>query len=208
MALTTGPLMSLDASGSVAKTIVFSKWKGRNYVRQLVTPANPKSDKQVSVRGMFKFLSEAWAFLSAPNQATWESIASSLSISPFNAYVRENQSRWGSFLSPGKESPVGETGLAGTLTAQSATGGVGQATLSVDLNVVNQNWGVQLHRSLTIGFTPSFSTLIGAIRVEDGVAHTFVDTPLAADTYYYRLIPFTDDGFTGAAFAEINAVVT
>jgi hypothetical protein len=208
MALTTGPLMSLDASGSVAKTIVFSKWKGRNYVRQLVTPANPKSDKQVSVRGMFKFLAEAWAFLSAPNQDTWDAIASSLSISPFNAFMREDQSRWASFKSPGKQSPVGETGTPGTLTAQSATGGVGQCTLSIDLNVVNQNWGIQIHRSITPAFTPSFSTLIGAIRVEDGVAHTFVDTPLAAATYKYRLIPFTDDGVTGAAFAELSAVVT
>jgi hypothetical protein len=208
MALTTGPLMSLDASGSVAKTIVFSKWKGRNYVRQLVTPANPKSDKQVSVRAMFKFLSEAWAFLTAPNQGTWDAIAASLSVSPFNAYVRENQSRWGSFLAPGKESPVGTTGTAGTLAAQSATGGVGQATLTIDLAVVNDNWNVQLHRSTSIGFTPSFSTLIGVVRDEDLNVHTFVDTPLAADTYYYRWIPCTDDGLTDAAFAEINAIVT
>lgn len=208
MALTTGPLMSLDASGSVAKTIVFSKWKGRNYVRQLVTPANPKSDKQVSVRAMFGFLSQAWAFLTAPNQASWDDIAASLSVSPFNAFVRTNQSRWASFLAPGKETPVGDTGVAGTLNAQSATGGVGQATLLVDLAVVNDNWNCQLHRSTVMGFTPSFSTLIAVVRDEDMADHTFVDTPLVADTYYYRWIPCTGDGVTGAAFAEINAVVT
>ena len=36
-----GPMMSLDATGTIGKTATFSKWKGRNYVRQRVVPANP-----------------------------------------------------------------------------------------------------------------------------------------------------------------------
>jgi len=50
MAKVTGPLMSLDASGSVGKTITFSKWKGRNYVRQLTIPANPRTAGQLVTR--------------------------------------------------------------------------------------------------------------------------------------------------------------
>jgi hypothetical protein len=50
MAKVTSPLMSLDASGAFAGAIVFSKWKGRHTVRQLVTPANPMSTNQVSAR--------------------------------------------------------------------------------------------------------------------------------------------------------------
>jgi hypothetical protein len=50
MAKVNGPLMSLSASGSVANTLVFSIWKGRPYVRQLVTPANPSSLGQISAR--------------------------------------------------------------------------------------------------------------------------------------------------------------
>lgn len=50
MAKVTGPLMSLDASGSVASTITFSKWKGRNYVRQRVVPSNPSTAGQIAVR--------------------------------------------------------------------------------------------------------------------------------------------------------------
>jgi len=41
----TGPLYSQDASGTIGKAIVFSKWKGRNYVRKHVKPANPQSAK-------------------------------------------------------------------------------------------------------------------------------------------------------------------
>lgn len=50
MAKVTSPLMSLDASGSIAGAITFSKWKGRNYVRQLVIPANPRTAGQQAAR--------------------------------------------------------------------------------------------------------------------------------------------------------------
>ncbi len=50
MAKVTGPLMSLDASGTVGNTATFSKWKGRNYVRLRVTPMNPKTNGQAQSR--------------------------------------------------------------------------------------------------------------------------------------------------------------
>jgi hypothetical protein len=50
MAKVTGPLMSLDASGGFASTLVFGKWKGRNTVRQLVTPSNPQTQSQENGR--------------------------------------------------------------------------------------------------------------------------------------------------------------
>ena len=59
MAKVTGPLMSLSASGSVGKTLVFSKWGGRPYVRQLVTPMNPKSTDQNSVRSVLGTIAKA-----------------------------------------------------------------------------------------------------------------------------------------------------
>ena len=59
MAKVTGPLMSLDASGTVAKTATFSKWKGRNYVRQRVIPLNPQAAGQVSTRGFLGILAKA-----------------------------------------------------------------------------------------------------------------------------------------------------
>jgi len=42
--------MSMDASGAYAGSLVFGKWKGRNTVRQLVTPANPQSAGQQTSR--------------------------------------------------------------------------------------------------------------------------------------------------------------
>lgn len=50
MAKVTGPLMSMGASGTVGKNIVFFGWKGVNVVRQWLKPANPMSADQGDVR--------------------------------------------------------------------------------------------------------------------------------------------------------------
>lgn len=50
MSKVTGPLFSLDARNKLGGAIVYSIWKGVNYVRRLVVPANPKSKDQASAR--------------------------------------------------------------------------------------------------------------------------------------------------------------
>ena len=50
MAKVTGPLFSMDARNAFGGALVFSAWKGRNVVRQLVTPANPHSANQETAR--------------------------------------------------------------------------------------------------------------------------------------------------------------
>jgi hypothetical protein len=65
MAKTTGPLFSLTASGSVGKTITYSQWKGRPYVRRLVKPLNPMLAAQMVVRNALRCIAQAivWANL-------------------------------------------------------------------------------------------------------------------------------------------------
>lgn len=46
--------MSMEASGGFAGTLVFGKWKGRPTVRQLVVPANPKSQGQQNARNIIR----------------------------------------------------------------------------------------------------------------------------------------------------------
>lgn len=46
--------MSMDARGKFAGALVFSGWKGRPTVRQLVTPANPKSIGQETARNQVR----------------------------------------------------------------------------------------------------------------------------------------------------------
>jgi hypothetical protein len=54
MAKVSGPLFSMEASGAYAGSMVFGKWKGRQYVRQLVIPANPNSADQETARNRLR----------------------------------------------------------------------------------------------------------------------------------------------------------
>ena len=65
MAKVTGPLMSMDASGKFGGTLVFSKWKGRNVVRQLVIPANPNSQGQEDARNRTRVTGALQAWVNA-----------------------------------------------------------------------------------------------------------------------------------------------
>jgi hypothetical protein len=108
MARTTGPLFSLDASGSTAGAITFSKSKGRTYVRKLVTPKNPKSQKQTGTRAMMKYLAQLWATITADAKASWDDLAQAKNISPFNAFTAENLDRWQSNKAPTHAYPAAE----------------------------------------------------------------------------------------------------
>lgn len=208
MVKVAAPCLSMDASGSIAGALVFSKWKGRPYVRQLVKPANPKSVKQVSVRAMFKFLSQEWAGLSTAQKATWNDLAAATVVSPFNAYVGYNQNRWRSALTPCKELPPGATAGVGNITFTSATGGIRMATLLFTTATNQDHFGILIARSVDTGFTPGFENLMAVISGWGAGAHPYVDTPLAADTYYYRARWFDKGGNPKAIWeAEKSAVV-
>ncbi len=209
MVKVTGPLGGFDASGSLAGSIVFSKWKGRNYVRRLVKPSNPKSGAQVGVRAMFKFLAQQWATNGATPQASWNSLADATTITPFNAYMATNQKTWGNFETPTQTYPAAKSDTPHAIDTFTAVAGVRQITITVNTDEADEvAWGIIIFKSTTTGFTPGISNAIAVIKAEDSTDVTYVDTPLEADTYYYDCKPFSLDGNVGALKGEISATVT
>ena len=63
MAKVQGPLFSMEASGAYGGALVFAKRKGKNVVRQLVTPANPRSTEQEAARNRVRTTGalQSWA---------------------------------------------------------------------------------------------------------------------------------------------------
>lgn len=208
MAIVKGPGMSLDASGSLASTIVFSKWKGRNYIRQHVIPANPKSGGQVGVRSMFKFLSQHWVNLSVADQASWISRADDLVASTFNAFMSYNQRRWRDFNTPSNVDPADETGTIPTGPTGVATADVRALTVVLTDGVNPPDMGYALFRSLTPAFSLAWSNCIAVVPWGVGGTTEYIDSPLVADTYYYNAIGFLDTGLEGADGTEFSGVVT
>ena len=208
MVKVSAPAMSLDASGSLGKALVFSKWKGRNYVRQLVTPANPKSGGQVGVRAMFKFLSQIWDGLSAGNKATWENRADDLVASTFNAFMSYNQRRWRDFNTPTKEDPATETGTAPDGCTGVATPNVRSMTLAITHGTNLGDWAVAIFRSLTGTFSLNWDNCIAVVALDGSGDAEYVDSPLEPDQYFYNTIAFMATGLEGADGTEFDGTVT
>ena len=209
MARATGPLLSLDASGSIAGAVTFSKWKGRNYVRQLVIPKNPKSAKQLGVRAMMKYLAQIWASIGAVPKASWDDLAAAKNISPFNAFTGENLARWQSNDGPTHTYPAAEANTPGAVTTNVPTGHAGYATIAVLLPVAADRVGFILCRDTAEITVPGWHNAILAFP-DDGTAHTVTvtDSPLEPATYHYRAAAFTDDGVIGTYAADASAEVT
>jgi len=203
MARTTGPLLSLDASGSVAGTIVFSKWKGRSYVRQLVQPANPKSAKQTGVRAMMKYLAQLWTSISAPDKATWTDLALTRQISPFNAYTSENLGRWQTNKGPTSAYPAAEANTPGAVTSNAAVGSAGFATLTITLPAAADRVGIVIYRQSAEITVPSWANVAAVQAASAGAGSViFTDSPLEPGTYHYRTAAITDDGVIGTPCAD------
>lgn len=65
MAKVSGPFMSVDASGTIYKTLTASIWKGRNYIRGYFRPSNPNSEAQQAQRTLMASAVTAWQALTA-----------------------------------------------------------------------------------------------------------------------------------------------
>ena len=88
-----GPLMSIDARGKLADSMVFMGWKGLKTVRQHVTPANPKTQAQKDQRALMREAVALWhdtAFTEADKDAltVWAATLPA-TMSGFNAIVKD-----------------------------------------------------------------------------------------------------------------------
>jgi hypothetical protein len=99
MAKVRNPLSSEEASGKFGPVIVFGSWRSIKTVRSRVTPTNPRSARQLTVRGILAGLSASWASLSQGEATAWNQFASgrqktnkfgSYFASGFNAYQELN----------------------------------------------------------------------------------------------------------------------
>lgn len=90
MAKVNAPLLSFSAGGAIAKTQVYSKWKGRPYVRQHVIPSNPNTAEQQLTRNTFSWINNVWKNGPTLLQAPWDLYAQGQVLTGRNAFVGQN----------------------------------------------------------------------------------------------------------------------
>jgi hypothetical protein len=89
MALVNGPLLSLDASGTVYHVLTASIWKGRNYMRGYFRPTKSMAAGSVAARLLFQTAVAGWQALYSGTKEDWNVAARDVypPISGFNYYV-------------------------------------------------------------------------------------------------------------------------
>lgn len=82
------PMIS-SLSGKVADA-VFARWKGINYIRSRVIPANPQSDLQTAQRLALAHTLTMWQSIKAWATKHWDHYAEGYAKSGYNRYMEDN----------------------------------------------------------------------------------------------------------------------
>jgi len=120
MAKTTAPLLSFDAAGTIAKTAVFAKWKGRGYARRYVVPSNPQTAEQTLTRNTFGFLQSVYKIAPALVTDAWDAYARGKVLTGRNAFGKFN-------ISPLRD----QTSLDAITLSPGALGGLPPASMAI-----------------------------------------------------------------------------
>ncbi len=159
MAKTTAPLLSLGARGTVGGVMTYASWRGIGYVRQTVTPANPKSTAQVLTRDIFRNMGLRWKQGGVLMRAPWDRYAVGQKFVGRNAYMGQNLSAM-----------RGEADMDKYIGSPGAKGGLPAASLALASAAAN---GIE---AVIVGPTPPTGwTLTSAI------ATCFIDQTPEAD---------------------------
>lgn len=167
MAKTTAPILSLGASGTIAKTMVYSSWRGIPYVRRHLIPSNPNTVGQQATRNVFTTMSAMWKVAPALLTTPWDTFATGRPFLGRNAFIGQNVK-----LMRGEVDAnlfVGSPGARGGLPPDSIVSTPGSTQLSI---------------AFTNPAAPTGWTLVGAIAIafpDQDPAAVFVGPTVAAE---------------------------
>ena len=204
MARVSAPLLSLDASGTLAKAITFSKWKGRNYVRTRVVPSNPRSGLQVGMRAGIAGAPDLWNnYLSPAHRAAWATGVGAEAISGYNLYCRQGQINLRSNYGPAVQYP--STAHEQTPVAPAGPAAVQDGTdMSITWTDAIAADAYLIFHGLTTGFSSNISSLVAVVK--SGLQVWAHRNPVVG-THYYDIRSCGNDGGVGALAGEFIGVI-
>lgn len=210
MVKTHGPIGSLDAAGTLAKTVTCSHWKGRPYMKTRSLPTDARSPVQLASRLMLRWLNLQWAQLSQAQRDTWLPAAAAADVAGYNSFLALNMQRWSMFLPPTKRFPATEENTPPVIASHypHVTSGVRGFWYHVDYGTLNDGWAYFLFINDTKPFTPSKANLIDVQFVETEDEIEFHVAGIEPGTWYVRGRACTDDGVWGTWRAHKTLTIT
>lgn len=174
MAKITAPLLSLGGRGSIAKSVVFSNWRGVNYARQHVIPGNPKTTAQSLTRNTFATLREMWKRTGDLGKAPWNAFATGRPFTGFNTFIGDNvrfsrgEADFAKF--------IGSPGARGGIPPVSVTASTGSGSGELDIAFSNPSEpdGWTITNAIAVAFPDQApDALFGGPMVEGEDSSTF-----------------------------------
>lgn len=186
MAVVTGPLMSLTASGTIAKTITYGDWKGIKYARTRVIPANPQSVEQTKTRSVFAYLGDLYKFFPAIAREPWIAAVSGIPMTAQNlmqsknvSILREELDLTNLVLSPGARGGSPPTGIV-------TTPGAGSLSVAVSAPAAPTGWTLTSAQGVVVQDQDPHDPIAGQPVAQEDLssAYTLVFSGLEAATDY------------------------
>lgn len=207
MATAKAPLFGLDASGTLGGSIVFSKWKGRNYIRRHSVPSNPQTGPQVGVRSMMRFISQDWKNLSGLIQGHWNDLGTQRQVTGLNAMLGFNIPRFSIANGPSKDYPNVPDASPSAPSTFTAVAGIKSAIITIaNAGVTPIDYGWYIYQDKTTGFTIAPSNVVRVLPISTLVFRiTGLDTGVP---YFFRARGFSTGGQHGTASAEATCTPT
>jgi len=183
----------VSASGKVQDT-VFSRWKGKPYIRSRVTPSNPKSADQTTQRNIMSSAVGLWHKLHSDLKAAWNDYASGYGISGYNACTKANAktavpSGDGTYARL-QDACTNDLDLAPSDPAVPQPSGFAAVTGESAVGSIDVTW---THGSYVQG------DLLYIVALADDAVNGILDPPTTA----VQLLVASEDGATGIADLDI-----
>ena len=205
MARVAGPLMSLSASGSIGKAIVYSRWKGRPYVRTWVIPSNPRTGLQTGMRSGITAYPDLWNLhMDATQRALWNEGVEAEAISGFNLMTRVSQRHLRNNYAPCTN--FLDQDASGTPAAPVGPAAA-QDGRDMDITWTDEALGhyYLLFHSLTTPITANISNLIAITRQ---TLQLYIHRNPGIGTHYYDIRTGDADGGVGALAGEFSGTIS
>lgn len=185
MSKTIAPLLSFGANGQLAKTAVYSTWKGIPYVRRYVVPANPKTSRQMVTRLLFKRLQTMWLLMPAVGKGPFQLNAQGRPYTANNKFTSLNVSGVDTVTPPTTmDFFQGSPGAKGGLPPASAvvTPGSGSLSVAVGAPVIPSGWTIYQAQGIAFRDADPQTPFVGTIEAQTDATspYTLVFTGLTA----------------------------
>jgi len=211
MARLIGPLFSQQARGTFGGVLNFQHTQGRSTVRRKPETANPNTLPQINSRAIHRFLTAAWngPRITQADKDAWALVATRTVTSAFQAFLTTNLNRYAHALGPTLAPPPASADTPATYTgAWSATGGVGQITITTTINTLNDGWGTMLHGDHSATVTITNKNLLAIGRTAAAGLQTFIIPNVPPGTYSCQRRSLSRHGAIATLSVRKTVVVT